>query len=75
MVALSLTLTRDVGGELPFAGGVPAGAVQEQDSVCAGGAADLLEMDLHGMGVGNGIATAAPVPRAGQTAPNRWALW
>ncbi len=52
---------------------MPTGAVHEQDGVGAGGdgSADLLEMGLHGMGIGERIATAAPVPRAGQTAPNR----
>ena len=37
-------------------GGVPAGAVEEQDGVGAAGdgSADLVEMGLHGLGVGEG---------------------
>jgi hypothetical protein len=55
---------------------VPAGAVEDQDGVRAegDGAADFFEMKLHASVSAKGNASAAPVPRAGQMAPNRLAL-
>ena len=52
---------------------MPSGAIHEQDGVSAVGdvARYLVQMQLHGFGIGVGNARAAPVPRAGQIAPNR----
>jgi hypothetical protein len=52
---------------------VPSGAVEQQHGVGAlsdmGG--DFVEMELHGLGVGEGQRKCGPTPRAGQMAPNR----
>lgn len=47
---------RDVPGDAELCGGVPAGSVEQQDGVSPSGdmAADLVEMKLHGLGIGEG---------------------
>ena len=58
----------DVAGDVEFLGCVPAGAVEQQDGVSALGdvSRDFLEMELHRLGVGEKLASAAPTPRPGQ---------
>ncbi len=56
-------------GNREVLGGVPSGAI-EREHGAADPAADLVEVPLHGVGIGLGARpTAAPVPRAGQIAP------
>lgn len=55
------------------AGLMPACTVEQHDSMAAWAhvAADLGEVQVHGLAVGTGRTRAAPASRAGQTAPNR----
>jgi len=53
---------RDVVGHIELGGGVPSGAVEQQDGVGSLGdvAGDFLEMELHGLGVGEGQRKRSP---------------
>src|ERR1700674_2109780 len=53
---------RDVAGHVELGGGVPSGAVEQQHGVGALGdvAGDFLEMELHGLGVGDGQRERGP---------------
>jgi hypothetical protein len=55
---------------------MPAVAIQQHHGVSALGdsLADLVEMKLHGLGVGKGHGERGAAPRAGQMAPKRQAF-
>jgi hypothetical protein len=58
---------RDVKGHVELGGGVPSGAVEQQHDVGALGdvAGDFLEMELHGLGVGDGQRERGPDASSG----------
>ena len=63
----------DVFRHVELAGGVPSGAVEQQDGVGSLGdvAGDFVKMELHYLGVGERQRERRPTPRAGQMAPKR----
>ena len=64
---------REVGRKDEIGRGAPAGAIKDQRGARADGYAggDFVEMELRPSVSAKGRASAAPVPRMGQTAPNR----
>src|SRR5262245_50996534 len=64
---------RDVAWNLEGLGAMPAGLIEEENSVSARSdfGCDLIEVKLHSFGVAGRQHGAAPAPRSGQTAPNR----
>ena len=52
-MSAAATAGASVGRDLEFLGAVPAGLIEDEDRVCAGGdfGGDLIEMELHRFGI------------------------
>ena len=52
---------------------MPSGLIEDENGVSTGGdcGCDFVEVKLHGLGVAGRQHEGLPVPRSGQTAPNR----